>query len=349
MNSEWVDKYATSMHNGFHKMVPASWGPVDTFAVLAALDGAFIDKVHEAVVKLKDKPIHELKESFSNPSTLRGAILFLAAEYQGCKTKDKDKFKEVIEFLVTILQHMNKKDYFVLSSNVCHSKEDINEWVAEIPWNEGTPQDARELGKLYNSCAALSYALYRDFYPQILLEVYGPYSVSDNLTLLLKQATETCPVQLWPDFAFSYKDIKIYQVYEDVQFSCEIIGMHSLYEGDIINGLRKYAVEVDGKFINIEEVKKLAEEIAIIATKQALRYEDMNQEEVVQKTLEWNCYQFYVFFILAGMDWIPTKEMLDAVKGKSFPERAEFPSFPDLKTYSESSDFEVYWLRELYR
>ena len=345
---EWIDEYAKSLHNAFKNMFPASWGPVDVFAVVGALNGTFIDKVHEAIQNVNNEPVDKLAKCFSCPSTIRVALLFLVTEYHHCKNKDKEKFKEVAEFLLKILNHIMKKDVFSYSSNIVHGKEEINELVNGVPWKAGNPRDARELGKLYNSCAALSCSLYRDFYPQESNEIYGPYELSSDTILLIKHFPKINPVELWPKFNLKYKDIKIYQIYKDLKFKCEIIGMHSIYEGNTINGLVKYAVEVDGKFVDIEEVKRLAEEIAEIATKQAVIYENMNQEELVKKVLEWNCYQFYQLFKLANMSWKPTKEMLEAVKGKKFPERAEFPTFPEFKEYTTSKDFDVYWLKDLY-
>lgn len=50
-----------------------------------------------------------------------------------------------------------------------------------------------------------------------------------------------------------------------------------------------------------------------------------------------------------GMDWRPTEEMVKVVEGKDFPDRYELEEFPTYEDYCSSPEFEVYWLKELYK
>jgi len=147
-----------------------------------------------------------------------------------------------------------------------------------------------------------------------------------------------------------YSDIKIFQVFKNVKFRCETVGMHSIYEGDVINNLLAFFVIVDNVPQNsIEKIKELSDYFAKIATEQSIVYENLSKEERKIKILEWYSYEFVDFFKLAGMNWRPTKEMSEAVKDKEVGDRYELEEFPSFEEYIKSPEFEVYWLKDLYK
>ena len=353
---KWIDEYAKSVHNAFINMMPGNWGPLDFFEFFRCSNGTFLNKISQAVkaVKTKNYSKKEIAESFSSPSALRCAFLFLVLEYLYSKPKDKKQFKEIAEFFVEILDYIMKKDMFSCHSNIVHSEEEIKNILNTIPWIAADPQTTRELGKLYNSANSLAYSLYRDFFPQDSLEIYGPYNASkkfgDDTILLIKHFSKLLPKELWPDINYEYKDIKIYQVFKNVKFKCELIGMHSIYDGDIINNTKFIAIKINNKFIKTDDIKKISQKLAEITTKQIQVYDSMSLEQIKYKTLEWECYQFINFFKLADMDWKPTEGMIEAVKDKNIGDRCILEEFPStLDEFVKSTDHEVYWLKDLYK
>jgi len=352
---EWIDEFARSFHHAFKKMVPTSWGPVDGWALLSHLNGSFIRKLHQSVKKVKEKEtsIKEVAESFSCPSTLRLALYFLALEYQFQSDKDKKQFKEIIEFFIDVLKEMIREDIFAYDRNITHTSEEIKNIVNSTPWIKADIPMAKEVGKLYSSLASLVYAEYRDFFPQDAHDIYGPYDVSSKFgneaILLIKHFIKIHPKEIWPDLKSSYDDVKIFQVLKHVKFSCEVIGMHSLYEGDIVRNTVALAVRINNKFVDdIREVGRAHEEIARIATDHSRVYGDMSEAEVKLKFLEWLCYQFFGFFRIANVDWRPTQEMMRSVKDKQIPNRCEIKEFPSWEEYRSSKNFEIFWLKDLY-
>lgn len=338
-------------------MVPCSWGPVNAYAVFALLNGSGMSKIHQAIIKVKKqgKTIGEVAKCFPSPSSLRAAIYFTIVEYQSSKPKDKNKFKEVLEFLLDILRHLIKRDLFAYKSNIAHSELEIGKILTNIKWQSANPTIARDLGKFYNSLWSLVFALYRDFFPQDSHEIFGPYDASnkfgDGSILLVKYFPKIRSIELWPEMSrLKYSEVKIYQVYKNVEFSCEVVGMHSLYEGDLINGLRAYSVEADGKLVDTnEEIKELTDYFVQVAVEQSSAYDRMSKEELKKKVLEWLCYQYVDFFRLAEMDWRPTAKMIAAVKGKPVPDRFEMQTVPTYEQYVSNPEFEIYWLRDLYK
>ena len=310
------------------------------------------------------KRCNELKNKVAAPKKLRLRFLlpllcvevffFLLMEYQKSEPKSKDQCKELLEYLIEILSSIAKKDRWASRSNVAHSDEEIARIVNEIDWQKGSPQAAQALGKFYASLTGLSYALYRDFFNDEGCEIYGPYNAhyhfGKNTIVTIKHFPRIKPRELWPEIAkLKYSDVKIYQVYRNVSFRCELWGVHHIFEGDIINDLVAYAVFADDKTINsLEEIKELVFYFADTALEQSLVYERMSKEDLKKKNLEWLCWKFVDFFKLARMDWRPTEEMWNAVKDKAVANRMELGTFPSFEEYTTSPKYEAYWLKDLY-
>lgn len=353
---KWIGEYTASLHNAFVGMVPSRWGSIDYFAILPRLQGTFIDKVHEAVTKLKaaGKTPEELITVFSCPSTLRCALYFLAEEYRSVEQKNKVQCKEVMEYLVSVLRAWTPNDTFALSTNQAHTPQEVGDILAPS-FGMGSVEVARELGRLYNSAAAVAFALYRDMFPQDSHEVYGPYDASEKFgagaVLVIKDFPKIKPLDLWPGAKdFRHARVRIFQVYKGVDFTCDWIGMHSKYQGDLMQGLVAFGVEIDGVWTtDVATIKEVRLELESVAVEQSKVYEGMDYEAWLHKTLEWECYQFNKFFELAGMDWRPTQKMLNAVAGVQANMGFGVDSFPSIEEYATSPEFEVYWLKDLYR
>ncbi len=352
---KWIDEFAKSIHNSVINVIPASWSTPDCFKLVSYLNGSFLQKIHQAITIIKEKNYSkkEIAKSFSCPSTLRWTLWLFALEYQHTQSKNKVQFKEIMEFFVGILNHIMQEDVFSYRSNIAHNSKEIEEILETTPWIAASPQITREVGKLYTSSTALAFSLYKDFFPQDSHEVYGPYTAEtkfgENTILIIKHFPKIHPDELWPELNYRYKDIKIFQIIKDVKFRCDMVGMHTIYEGDIINNTLMLAVMINGKFITINEIKSTSQEVAQIATNQFQVYDSMSLDQIKEKLLEWECYQFFNFFKLAGMNWKPTKEMLEAIKDKKVGDRYELEEFPSFDEYTTSPEFEIYWLKDLYK
>ncbi|MDB5238391.1 MAG: hypothetical protein JWM46_661 [Candidatus Kaiserbacteria bacterium] len=351
---EWIDEYARMIHMSFSHMVPSSWHP-DGFAVLRFLNGSFLKKLHAGVRELRARqiPLETVGAGFQ-PSSLRAAIYFSMLEYQHSLPKDKAAYKEIIEYLVSVLNTVMKEDVWAYSRNIAHSAHEISEMVTETPWKKGDPQSARELGLLYNSTSSLVYSLYHDFFPQDACDVFGPYDVSathgEGAILLVKKFVKLRPVGVWSDLKNQkYSTIEIRQIYQNVSFKCEFVAMHTMYEGDLRQGLRAYAVKVDDTWLeDIEDVRNVRDEVTVFAQEQAKVRAQLTIQEIGYKFLDLLCYQYANLFELAGMDWRPTAEMKDSLAGKELPEKVVIESLPPYEEYVASADNEVYWLKDLY-
>lgn len=362
MNNEnypkWIDDYAKAFHQAFSNMVPLYVGSIDVFYIAGLLGGTFLARVYEAIkiIKNKNYSLAEIAKSFATLATLRTQIYWLMLEFLGAKnTADRRALRESIDFFAEILYFAAKKDAFGYDSSIRHSQAEIDSLLRNLNFENGNPEVARELGKLYNSLVSLVFALYDDFLPQDSHEVYGPYDTSKfygpGTFLLIKDFPKIRPVDLWPGIGeLKYKQAKIHQVYKDIKFRCELIGMHSVYEGDPVSNLKFYYVAVDGKAVNEKEkIKELTNYFSDESIKQAQVLARLSQEQLKLKGLEWLMYQLKDFFKLADMDWRPTEEMWQRIKDKDIPKKFDLPQFPSYEEFVDSQEYEVYWLKDLYK
>lgn len=362
MNNEnypkWIDDYAKAFHQAFLNMVPLYVGSIDVFYIARLLEGAFLAKVYQAIkiIKNKNYSLAEIAKSFATLATLRTQIYWLMLEFLGAKnTADRKALRESVDFFAEILYFAAKKDAFGYDSSIRHSQAEIDSLLGNLNFEDGNPEVARELGKLYNSLVSLIFALYDDFLPQDSHEIYGPYDVSKiygkGHFLLIKDFPKIKPVELWPEASeLKHQKATIYQIYSGIKFRCELIGMHSVYEGDPVSNLKFYYAAVDGKAVNEKEkIKELTNYFSDESIKQAQVLAGLSQEQLKLKGLEWLMYQLKDFFKLADMDWRPTKEMFDKIKDKDIPAKFRLDKFPPYNEYINSPDYEVYWLKDLYK
>lgn len=354
---QWVDEYTKSIHQAYVGMVPGDWGPIDFYAGYRALNGAFIKKLHEAVVRLKTKkvPLRIVAKDFLSPSSIRPAFSFAAYEYGMSDHTTHVQAREVFDYFDKLTRQVFKKDVWAQKSNIIHTSGEVDKLIKRIPWEKGNSDVARLISRLGNSASALAYALYRDFYVDESQEVYGPYDVSKKFgrdhALVIKHYPKMRPTTLWPSMrSFRYTDMKLYMMYEGVQVKCEFIGMHTLYKGDVMGGLRKYAVEIDGVFYRDQKkMKEVMEYIGKRAVKQWSAYEKMSKQDLKMKFLEWMCFSCSPLFHLAGMDARPSEEMIRNVMKAKIGDRCVVSKFPTYAAFLKRKDWEAYWLRDLYK
>lgn len=355
---EWIDEYARSSHQAFSKMMPCSWGPVDAFAVLEHTHPSFFERLHLTITRLKAMQVllRDVARSFSSHSTIRVALWYIASVYMLTRYKDVQKVREIIEFLVAVLYAGSEEDAFGQNYNKVHTPAEVQTFLNELEWQDGSVVAARELGKLYTSGACVVFALYRDFFPQDSNEIYGPYDVSEKFgegsILTIKHFAKIRPIELWPQTeSMRYRDIKLYQVFnKHVSFRIEMAGMHPVTEGSLVENLTAYALVIDGKQItDLAQIKEIRTYLEARAVEYAALYDTMTPGDINKKFLEWLNFQFFGLCTLAGTDWRPTPEMYAAVEHLIVPDRYESDSFPSFEEFMESPEFEPYWLKSLYR
>jgi len=173
--------------------------------------------------------------------------------------------------------------------------------------------------------------------------------------MIIKQFQNLRPIRLWGKKItdLPYNKIRIYCVYKDVEFSQDACS-HCNYKGDIINGLKHFAVDINGK--QIREFSQVSKAIDLIGEKAVDMWKSLTKkdfEQVKITYLEQRCYNYFHLCNLLNIDWRPTPEMIAAVKDKSLS-REFWPKFKSIEEEAkfwraaldprlEWKDVEKYW------
>ena len=321
MRMQGIDDFLDAVDKGFAGMDLSTFKPIDCFDIFPLYAKEGTNRILKIIENAKDHDIQELARSMHSPSVIRVEMI-LALIKARVANLEKEKLVQIVEFYDSLLKVLCLEDHYAkYGKNIIHTKEEINQLVRNL--KVADPKIAKELGKLSNSCYHLAYGLYSDINPQICYDNFGPYGVSENFgeghILIIKQFQNLKPIELWGskvDDLLSNK-IKIYCVYKDVKFSMDVTS-HANFEGDLINGLKYFAVEMDGRLISdFSEIRQTTEKIGLKAMEMWQTLTSLDFESAKVKYLEQRCYNYVNLCRKLGLDWKPTKEMLEVVKDKS--------------------------------
>ena len=255
-------------------------------------------------------------------SSLRNQMYFMILDLKSVRIQ-KEKRVEITRFLFEMLQHGAKDDVHGFKSNITMTQEEVKRVLKAKQLKPAIPAIAKKLGQIYNALYNLGAGYYVDFYLDYGVENDGPYDVSEMYgpghILVIKRVIGMKPVELFPeskDFLGSH--ITIYTVYKDVKYTTNLVSVHSTYEGDTINGLKYWGMDVDGRMVDEHELSERFEKSAQASIEQWQRLTSLSFEEQKIKAAEIRGFGMRKLFEKGGMDWKPSQKMLDTLKGKPF-------------------------------
>ena len=170
--------------------------------------------------------------------------------------------------------------------------------------------------------------MFGDMCPEIVYENYGPYK-ENNKILVIKQFQNLKPIEVWEEIKdFPYQKVKIYCLYENVEFAINNVSQ-PYFKGDVINGLKQFALEINGELVeDLETIKEAKEKIGLKAGEMWDTLTNLDFEEAKVKYLEQRSFGFINLCRKLGLYWKPTAEMLAAVKDKQLNKNF-WPRFND--------------------
>ena len=321
-NHSWLDQYIESVNAALGAMDIGAMQPFDWLQFSPLISEEWIKKIEEFIERAQQQNLSpaDLAPLWATMSGLRCQMYFLMLDFK-CTRMPKHKRLEMIPFFFEKLKAGATEDIFGFTSNMRKTQKEV-EQLESKHFHQGTPQIARQLGRLYNSLYNLGAGYYVDFYLDYAGENEGPYDVSSIFgpghILVIKHLKGMKPVELWPNADFPVDNMSIYYVYKDVTYKTDLISLHSTYEGDVIHGLKYWLVEADGNVLSAEDISSLEKKSAHASIEQWQRLKALSFEEQKIKAAEIRCFGMRKLFEKVGMDWRPSQKMLDALKGKPF-------------------------------
>lgn len=265
----------------------------------------------------KQIPYSALAKVFE-PDLCREHLIFTLEDLKTARWPREKRLK-VADFLYQILKvQMPQGDLFGLRGTTRrHTKTEVEEMLKK-KFEKGTPEIARELGKLYNAVYNLGASLYLDFYMGKAVENWGPYKLKNGEILVIKQMRHLKPVKVWPNINTDAEKLTLYAVYKNVEFSTDLIACHTQYRGDTINGLVRWRLEKDNRVVHsLSAIKELRESITRTGALQWRKLILLPEKQLIQKAIWVRCYCFNRLCETLGLDWKPSQKLLRAPQGKT--------------------------------
>ncbi len=317
----WLDDYLDSLEKTLGNMDLATLQPTSWrhFQPLIAKEWVkwFGRIVEEA--KRQTVPYKKIAETMP-PDICREHLFFTLEDMKTARVPREKRLETADFFYQTLKAQTDGTDYFGLEGT--NRKRIDAKKVLAKKFNAGTPEAAKSLGKLYNAAYNLGASLYLDFYMGKAIENYGSYPLGGNKILVVKEMRFLRPAEIWPKSKGIAADrLRLYAVYENVRFSCDLVACHTNYEGDPISGLREWRLERDGKEMNgIRKIEEITYNLADHSSRQWTELLSLPEQKLLEKAVWIRCFVFKDLCDLLGLNWMPTPALLGAVKGKTLAE-----------------------------
>ncbi len=318
----WINEFSKSLSVFFKGQVIGAQQPLDFYHFFPLWYDLWVARTVEVMRKLDldNKHYQEIKEILPLPSNFRTIIKKLIVGYRGNPTH-ADDYEAIAKFFERMLQECCRKDPFAFKSNLIYSQEEFEKIVSGIEWQNADPQSARKIGQLITAAGSLVHGLYNDVVTDFGWDGYGPYNVrfeGQEHASLIRHFAHLQPTELWPqEFLPSIKDLKIFALYQDIEWEIHFFGCHTHSKGKSpTEAMEYFAVRADERLLNKKEIDALIGELAVKATNIYQEIGQMNFEELKLLVMRQECYQLKAMYDKAGIDWQPTSEMIARMKGK---------------------------------
>lgn len=320
----WIRQFAKGSFGVFSGNTIENFQPIDFYHFFPLWYDVWIKQIVRVIQKLKleDKSFEEVRHLLPTPSNLRAILVKIIPTYQRYQEQDREACKLVTNFFARMLLESCPKDPFAISSNPYHSDSEISSLMRGIKWQETDVQQARKIGQLVTAAGSLVHGLYNDIVTDFGWDTYGPYDVTLNEmphSLLIRHFPNLSPTELWPSkYQSSAKELVIYALYQDVEWKISGVGCHTVNtSGNPVQGMRKFAVLVDKKYVSVGDIDKMVITLSLKAEGIYKEIKKMDFEMLKAKVMLQECYQLKKMFDEADIDWRPTGEMVARIKNKS--------------------------------
>lgn len=354
-NPQEYTPYIKSVQRAIGNMFIGTLKPFDWFQAHPMYAKEYIEHVKKFINKAIELniPAKELGKCWESVSALRIWHFYTLLDLKTIKMPKEERMK-ISNFMYDIVMSRMVADQFALKSNIIRRDEEVYKLIKKIKPKKATPNKAKLLGKIFNALYNLGAAIDLDIYLDYGIEMEGPYDVSHiygpGHILVIRRLIDLQAPELWPERQGNKpENVNIYTIYnKNVSFRTDFISAHGVLEGDTINNMEHFILEVDGKLISDEEELK---ELLKISEQQSIdqwqKIMAMTSEEHKIKGQESRLLPLKNMCKLLNIDWRPTAAMIEAIKNKPYadntfwkiPETDEEKEKYFLKLYDPRIDF----------
>jgi hypothetical protein len=317
----WINGFAESSFKLYAGNTIDAFQPLDFFHFYPLWYDLWVERFMRVmdVLDCENKTYQELKHLLPGPSAMRAIIQKIIPTLKGVHPEHTKNFIRMANFFARMLIEACPADPFGNTTNPLHTYAEINLLIQNTPWTEGSPEIAKQLGKLITAAGSLVHGLYNDVVTDFGWDAYGPYSLftpGKKHQLIIRHFPDLNPSGIWDKiFHTPIHDLKIYQFYEDVEWELAYLGCHTvLKSGNPISGLRHFALEIDGSFVGSHTLPGITHELSDKAENIYKEIRKKDFEQLKEMVMVQECYQLKKMFEAAYMNWLPTHKMFERIK-----------------------------------
>src|SRR3989338_472012 len=346
-------EYIQSIYNAMNSIDMGTFVPFGWFEFHPLYAKESIDYIRKLIDKAESLNItpEELGKCVESVVALRVFHLYTLIDLKVAKIEKKERIK-ISNFFFEMIMARMVDDKYALKSNIIRNNNEIAELIKRINPAKATLKIAGLLGRIYNALYNLGAAIDFDIYLDYGLEVEGPYDVSNvygpGRFLVIRKLMDLQANDLWPERkGIKPENVKIYTIYNNnVKFKTDFISAHTVFDGNAVKSMEHFMVDVDGQLISSEtELKELLAIAEVQAIEQWNKVIKMDKESHKSIGLISKLLPVKKMMLHLGLEWKPTKEMIETVKGKSYVNNT-FWNIPDNEKDKKNYFLKLYDPRE---
>lgn len=350
-----IENFLTAINEAFSGMDTRTSWPLNGGQITAYFNVDEALDIYYRLNKLKKEiSLEKIAGLMPAPDIIR--IFLQNSAIFGLKVADKLAIKKInirdrvnfTLFLFDILKQKVKNDIFCLDGkNLLLDDNQVKKTLSETKWNAPlSNQEKKDIAFLTITANNLCYTLFYDIYMTGGFYIHGPYDASkqfgENTILVIRNYHDLNPVKIWPDLKMPYQKIKIYAIYNNLDFELNFANQ-PISTTSVGDKLIAYKIYLDNKEITLNQINQLTELFSRIASKQTKETNSLSDLDKVRKGSEIAFYLFKKIREYMGDKWYPSeaKEQIEeTIKkfGDKFIKEFKYQEKPSLEHWKKSYD-----------
>ncbi len=311
-----------------------------------------LPKLLETIDKLKDAPPDILRKCFVGPTNARNVFVVYLSYTKLYHTNIENRMK-IFDFFLRVFKAYDARDPWTFRGNSKkYSNDEIKKIIGKIKFIPASRELAGNLGKLAAILNALIYELYTDVSASFGSDFSGPYFLSKNKYLVIKEYFGLKPTTVWPHTEnYKYNSVTLFVVYS-VPVKIDFYGnLRTKGNKSLINVTTSYAVIADGKQVSSEqEIYALRNYLSELISTQTEIVEGQTPDEVAKQFVLVDILQSQLLFQQAGVP-LNFNDVFNRIKNKPLIvgwgiwNNTKSATKADLKFFAKIMDSqkEIYW------
>ncbi|NIO44246.1 MAG: hypothetical protein GTN36_01675 [Candidatus Aenigmarchaeota archaeon] len=319
---EAFKKYVEALTAPFMITDPKKW-PIRAGRAKSLFKEEFATTIRKYFSEIKNKqiPIQSVADAFESPTRIWRLTYHILGTLKKTGVP-KQEIREIMLYLIKMISLLKSDDVFnTTGCNLILTTQEIKK--AEQDLKAADLQTSREIHNLFGLLWTYAECIYFVAH-EAVVEIHGPYHKS----LVVREYKNLSPTDLWSDLnIFPYKHLKITTLYNDIELEFDVYNNSQLKKGDLVNCLKSYKIEADGKRLETKEISRLSGWLAKQTYEMVKKVDSWNEKQQAKKYADIFWYILKPLADLLGEDWHVPQIVYEKIeRGELPPKKTQSPS-----------------------